>query len=386
MFAPPPAALPAPAAPLHYLVGAVAADGREVEIVALNEGASASAAPPARLIGRLTPAGAPARAIVLERIGPAAGEIAPGGFARLRYRAAETLPTGVTAMLSLPELGIAQAALAAPEPTQMAAEPAAAPPIALAAAQPAAATPPQVARGNDFLGRLSAYRPIYAVYGPGTSTDARLQISFQYQLFGDPATPPAERGLLDGLRFAYTQRMFWDLGRNSSPFRTVDYMPEIFYLVPERAVGRGVLLGGQAGFQHMSNGRSGDASRSFNLAYLQPTATVTSGDWRILAGPRAWAYLGSTSDNPDIERYRGNFGLRADIDHASGFRLSAETRISAQTGRAAIDTELSYPLDALIGGGPNLYLMGQAFTGWGENLLDYNRRQTRLRVGIAIVR
>ncbi|HLU91876.1 MAG TPA: phospholipase A, partial [Pedomonas sp.] len=34
----------------------------------------------------------------------------------------------------------------------------------------------------------------------------------------------------------------------------------------------------------------------------------------------------------------------------------------------------------------NLYLFGQFFTGYGENLLDYNQRDTRLRAGFAIVR
>src|SRR3546814_8214692 len=33
-----------------------------------------------------------------------------------------------------------------------------------------------VAAGNAFLPNLSAYAPIFAAYGPGTNSDARLQI------------------------------------------------------------------------------------------------------------------------------------------------------------------------------------------------------------------
>ncbi|MEC7931559.1 MAG: phospholipase A, partial [Pseudomonadota bacterium] len=40
----------------------------------------------------------------------------------------------------------------------------------------------------------------------------------------------------------------------------------------------------------------------------------------------------------------------------------------------------------LLGGGPDFYLFGQTFTGYGENLLDYNRRMKRLRIGLALVR
>jgi hypothetical protein len=38
--------------------------------------------------------------------------------------------------------------------------------------------------GNAFIDNLGPYEPIYAVYGPGTNTEARIQISFKYRLFG----------------------------------------------------------------------------------------------------------------------------------------------------------------------------------------------------------
>src|SRR3546814_11128150 len=86
--------------------------------------------------------------------------------------------------------------------------------------------------GNAFLSNLSAYAPIYAAYGPGTNSDARLQISFKYQLFGPSAAPDRRQSWEQGLHFAYTQRMFWDLGAKSSPFRNIDFVPELFYLAP----------------------------------------------------------------------------------------------------------------------------------------------------------
>ena len=48
--------------------------------------------------------------------------------------------------------------------------------------------------------------------------------------------------------------------------------------------------------------------------------------------------------------------------------------------------ELSYPFRRILGGGPDFYLFGQGFTGYGENLLDYNKHVTRLRIGVALVR
>src|SRR3546814_4359689 len=49
---------------------------------------------------------------------------------------------------------------------------------------PRAAPPPSDrSAGNAFVANLSAYEPIYAVYGPDTNSEARIQFSFKYQLF-----------------------------------------------------------------------------------------------------------------------------------------------------------------------------------------------------------
>jgi len=72
------------------------------------------------------------------------------------------------------------------------------------------------------------------------------------------------RSWRDGLHFAYTQRMFWDLRARSSPFRNIDYQPELFYLTPSATFSNGISVSGQGGIRHESNGRDGAASRSIN--------------------------------------------------------------------------------------------------------------------------
>ncbi|MFS0735799.1 phospholipase A [Sphingomonas sp. 1P06PA] len=304
-----------------------------------------------------------------------------------------TRAAGQAATVAVPAGGFARLAFVADKPSQVAgiAVPLPAPLPADDAQMAAAAVPPPPSadgdRGNAFLGNLSAYEPIYAVYGPGTNSDARLQISFKYQLFGDPGAVGPGAPALNGLHFAFTQRLFWNLGADSSPFRNVDYMPEIFYLVPARPVGQGrLLLGGQIGARHESNGRDGLESRSLNTVYIQPTATVPVGDYKLTVGPRLWAYVGDTSDNPDIRRYRGNTGLFAEFGQDDGLRFSATGRMNLGNGKGAIDTQLSYPLDRIVASNLNLYVFGQAFAGYGENLLDYDRVQRRVRIGIGIVR
>src|SRR3546814_6069282 len=74
-------------------------------------------------------------------------------------------------------------------------QPAAKPSWAALASQSPSAKPD---RGNAFLGNLSSYAPIYAVYGPGTSSDGRVQISFKYQLFGNPGAVGGDNPLING--------------------------------------------------------------------------------------------------------------------------------------------------------------------------------------------
>lgn len=356
-------------------------EGREPEIFSL----------PGHIEARLEHAGE-SQPVWLER-GPESPDdlnLSPGGFGRARYRF--HAPDGQRldgARLSIPSWSAREASItlrSRDAASRMAGvqrasgkqddrAPQAAPPLSDRSA------------GNAFLANLSAYEPIYAVYGPGTNSEARIQVSFKYQLFGSRRSAGLPHSWRDGLYFAYTQRMFWDLGAQSSPFRNVDYQPEIFYLTPAATFLNGVSFNTQAGIRHESNGRDGEASRSINSIYVAPMAAIPlGGGYRLSFAPRLSFFIGDKSDNPDIRRYRGNTGLFMEIGEDEGIRLSTSARLNFGSGKGAIGTDISYPLPRLLGGGPDFYLFGQSFIGYGENLLDYNRRITRFRIGLALVR
>lgn len=315
--------------------------------------------------------------------------IPPGGFVQARYRF--RMPGDVSidgAILSVPALSsqqvvVADRAYRAPMPRQ----------VEQASVKPddqpspaVASLPANRSAINPFLDNFGAYQPVYAVYGPGTNSEARLQISFKYRLFNlsEDETPGAGR---EGLHFAYTQRMFWDLGAESSPFRNIDFQPELFYLAPSKTLANGVTASAQTGISHESNGRDGAASRSLNSIYIAPMAAISLGrGYRLSVAPRFAVLVGDLSDNPDIRRYRGNSSLLAELGKDDGLRLSTVTRLNFGTGKGAFSAGLSYPLPRIHADLPSLYLFGQSFIGYGENLLDYDRRVTRFRLGVALVR
>ena len=289
-------------------------------------------------------------------------------------------------VLDLPE-GPAERLALADEPASLPSAPEAVKPITADDPIQASQMPSAKAdSGNAFINNLSAYGPIYAAYGPGTNSEARIQVSFKYQLFGEAGAVGGDNPALNGIHFGYTQRMFWDLGAESSPFRNIDFMPELFYLMPATDIGDGLTLGGQIGLRHESNGRSDPDSRSANTLYIQPVMSMETGDYTFAFGPRLFAYVGDLEDNPDIAHFRGSTGLFAEIGQDDGLRLTTNTRFNFSSGKGAIDAELSYPLDRIVDTSLNLYLFGQGFVGYGENLLDYNRKMSRLRVGLSIVR
>ncbi|KMS56564.1 phospholipase A [Novosphingobium barchaimii LL02] len=380
---------------IETLIGNVepgADGGAELDIRLLNTGtATAEASLPDAVEARLARPGAlgAGRTVMLHRAPatPATVTITPGSFASAHYQLAPgSFQNG--ALLSVPVWGGQTVALAALDPVPAAAPSGAARDTGVQIAAALPATPPPTDRtvGNAFLENLSAYDPIYAVYGPGTNSEARIQLSFKYQLFGSRARE-GRPAMGDGFYFAYTQRMFWDLGADSSPFRNIDFQPELFYVTPPKALSDKTTLSAQIGMRHESNGRDGDFSRSLNTVYIAPMAAFSlGGGTRLTVAPRAWLYAGDLSDNPDIRRYRGNTGLSVEIGQENGLRLSTSSRFNFGSGKGSIAADLSYPLRRILGGGPDFYLFGQTFTGYGENLLDYNRRTTRLRIGVALVR
>ena len=359
-----------------------AVDGRlDVDVLLTNAGVSDAPAPDS--IAVTTHLAGRDAATTLLRIG-ATTAIRPGGFASLRYRSAQPIDGAGAAVLSLGTAsgGYAFAMTADQSKVAVGTPPTSGPPSDVApgtiAARDNAPMP-----GNGFLGNLSSYGPIYAAFGHGTDSDGKLELGFKYQLFGRAGDPVSH--WYDGIHFAYTQYMYWDVGHDSAPFRDVNYQPELLYIYRHPADGHGDVFGAQGGFLHQSNGRGGDASRGYNLLYIQPQAELPLGRWTVSVAPRFYAYVIDRSDNPDIARYRGHQSLAVSIGEQDGIKLSTVSRYNFGSGKGSVDADLSYPLTHIWHDLP-LYVVVQGFTGYGEDLLDYDRKQTRLRVGLGIVR
>lgn len=182
---------------------------------------------------------------------------------------------------------------------------------------------------------------------------------------------------------AYTQNSRWQIynGRESRPFRETNYEPELILTHGtdvELPFGWKASMVGLS-FNHQSNGRAAPLSRSWNrvigeLSLERGETTVSLRPW--------WRILNTGSDdNPGIQDYVGRGELL--VTQKLGRHVLALTaRHSLKSGdrsRGSAQLEWAFP----IGGGLHGYL--QLFSGYGESLIDYNFRESRIGLGVSVV-
>lgn len=233
---------------------------------------------------------------------------------------------------------------------------------------------------------LSANEPTYIVLGARDGLDARFQLSFKYRLFDERSLPARVLPPLGRLHLGYTQTSLWDLHSNSKPFRDTSYRPSLFWqgrIGDDGGLAPAFLRGG---YEHESNGRDGERSRSIDTLFVQPTWRKDFADGRTLFfAPKFYAYL-ERDDNPDIGRYRGYADWHMRYGDENGWLLSARLR-RGSGGHGSAQLDLSHPLRRPLFSRVGGFFYVQLFSGYGETLLDYDvKRPPQLRVGFSIVR
>jgi len=317
-------------------------------------------------------------------------ELAPQNFRRIGYRA--PLPLDVRGIVTVRSLDIAARPVmfqvlppdqvAQPEPQAQPVDP----PVAAAETGIPLQTP--LTRESAFLAALSAYEPVYFSAGSHDGSNAKFQLSFKYRLFNQDAGLARRVPALGHLYLGYTQTSLWDLDAASNPFRDTSYKPRLFYSDTDvwHARERAVRLGAEFGIGHESNGRAGDESRSINIAYVRPGLTFgRTGKWQLSFAPMLYSYL-DKEDNPDIQEYRGYVDYTATLGKADSWQLTGMLREGTGEGWS-VQMDLTYPLRSVALGNLNGYIHFQYFGGWGESLIDYDRRlPAQYRIGLMIVR
>ena len=219
---------------------------------------------------------------------------------------------------------------------------------------------------------------------PDTSVDidhseAKYQISVKMPIYIADSQD-------QGLFFGFTAMSFWQVYNNdiSKPFRETNYEPEIFYNWQSEINLLGYKFNAfQLGVNHQSNGQNLLRSRSWNrlfgsLLFSDDDSFYYLKAWyRIKEDKKQDSLDANGDDNPDITHYLGHFELGFG-KQVGKFKVLSLLRnnLKFSDNKGSLELNLSYPISS------RYEVLLQYFVGYGDSLIDYNRHQQRIGLGI----
>lgn len=184
----------------------------------------------------------------------------------------------------------------------------------------------------------------------------------------------------NSIYFAYTQLSYWQLYNKKSFFRSTDYEPEFFL---QNELGWNIFHDWhldlvKLGIIHQSNGFGTSLERSWNRVYVE--ANISNPNMLISVKP--WiAFYDSTyrKFNPDMTKYLG-YGeiLLAYKFGKQVVSLQSHSLIERRARYATGIFTYSFPITPYING------FAQIFSGYGQSLIEYNKRSNSAGVGLAL--
>lgn len=247
--------------------------------------------------------------------------------------------------------------------------------------------------------RVTPYKPLYVTAGRWSSDpnekpvsenpaynypfndiilgryEARFQLSLKVKVL------QGIFGRHGDLWVGYTQKSHWQIYNTtySRPFRETNYEPELIlnFATNFSLLGLKTRMLGIA-FNHQSNGRAFELSRSWNRVILH--AGFERGKWVVLLRP--WLRLPDAEDeNPAVT---DNIG-RADatVIYRTGRNLFSIVGSHSLRGGAKNQEQVQFDWTFPVTG--NLRGDLQILHGYGETLIDYNHRQTTIGLAVSLV-
>jgi phospholipase A1/A2 len=239
---------------------------------------------------------------------------------------------------------------------------------------------------------LTTHRPNYVVmsrleeppraFGRVNPYD-KSELKFQLSLKAKVSSLPGNNDVW----VAYTQDSYWQVlnAEISRPFRETNHEPEIYVTLRSRD-NPYRLSATSIGVVHQSNGQGGPTSRSWNRVYAD--LQFLAGKWKFNAKP--WIRFrekAEDDDNRDIDDYLGHYELRASYTtggdaQGGGHTVSLMLR-NIFDGKGRYNAELSWAIPVELFD-KRLRVLLQIYDGYGENLIDYDVKATRVALGVLL--
>lgn len=205
--------------------------------------------------------------------------------------------------------------------------------------------------------------------------EIKFQLSFKAKIWPDIFSSK------DDLWFAYTQMSYWQAYNQdaSAVFRETNYEPELIYSWKSDISFLGInhrLI--TISLNHQSNGREEPLSRSWNRIIVGAYFDVNE-DFSIVT--RVWNRINTSAkdNNRDIEEYVGRGELSAYWKRGrNNYSIMLLSSLD-DNNRGGVKIDWSHSISFLP---VKPYL--QYFYGYGDSLIDYNFRSSRISFGLML--
>ena len=204
------------------------------------------------------------------------------------------------------------------------------------------------------------------------NSDVKFQISFRQRV--TKSILPFHSHLF----LSYSQKAMWNIFEESLPFHDLNFNPGLGIQTPifikGRLVGSTLIM-----VEHESNGRDGEASRSWNKISFAASAFMNR---NLMLHAKAWIPIIDGQQNKDILKYSGIFQGGAQFISNNRRWVADVTFVKRQGWTFSFNTIITAGFR--IREKDNQFLMLHFYDGYGENMLDYNKYHCRLRLGLLI--
>lgn len=221
-------------------------------------------------------------------------------------------------------------------------------------------------KDNYFIGGIPiGYKPT------STNSDVKFQLSISQRL--TKSKLPFDTYLF----IQYTQKAFWNVFQKSLPMRDLNFNPGIglghLIIRNNKYIGKAFLM-----LEHESNGKDSISSRSWNKVTFA-TALNFSKNWETQF--KTWIPIVDGEYNKDLLKYAGIFQIAANY-RTDNRRFNCGVILTKRKTWTSFNTqiELSYKFN----NNENQYFFLQYYNGYAENLLEYNKYKSMLRIGFVI--
>ncbi|GEM_PF-6140284 len=220
---------------------------------------------------------------------------------------------------------------------------------------------------DDLPLHLERHKRLYFISG---TENTKMQLSLKWNIIKD-----------SNFYFGYTEYFFWKLFQeSSSPFLDINHNPELFYRFRS---GEDKML--DVGTEHLSNGKAGVDSRSWNSVYLRG---LKKWDSKYQFSAKAFALYDIQEENSDIFKYVGWLDLEFSVNEfiKSKFqnnelfvrwRPGGKVAWSDRYDTFEIGLKIKFTSFKIF-----QHCFINYYNGFAENQLEYKKNVRALRVGV----